>query len=294
MKPLPVVGPSLVAAVSLLALVVSRMRHEEERKRLAALKAAHAVLERHSAALETMVARLQRDVSKVEREKDEFLATLSHELRSPLNTILGWVGLLRLEGRDPLQQAHALDVIERSARAEVRLVADLLDMARLVTGRMALTHEPVFLPTVVREAVNGVSDAAATKGIALHVESPDAVQVIGDRTRLRQVVAHLLANAVKFTEPGGSVSVRVGVEASDAIIQVTDTGVGLTPAMLPRVFDRFRQADSGLTRTHGGLGIGLTIVRHLVALHGGTVEVASPGLHRGSTFTLRLPRGAGP
>jgi signal transduction histidine kinase len=159
---------------------------------------------------------------------------------------------------------------------------------------MQLTREPVSLQTVVREAVSGVGEAAAAKGITLHVEAPDAVHVIGDRARLRQIVAHLVANGVKFTEPGGSASVRLGVDASSAIIQVADTGIGLTPAMLPRVFDGFRQGESGLTRSHGGLGIGLTIVRHLVALHGGTVEVASPGPHRGTTFTVRLPRGAGP
>jgi signal transduction histidine kinase len=290
MKPFPVIGPALVAGASLATLVVFRRRHEQEHKQLRALKAAHASLEHRAAALETKVRQLERGASELDRERDEFLATLSHELRSPLNAILGWIELLRLHLEDPAQQAHAIDVIERNAHAEVRIVSDLLDMARLVTGRLQLSRAPVALDGVVREAVSAISDAAATKGIALHVEGNDAARAVGDRARLRQVVAHLLANAIKFTPPGGRVVVRLSSDASGAVLEVADTGIGLAREMLPHVFERFRQAESGLTRPYGGLGLGLAIVRQLVELHGGSVTVDSPGLQRGATFTVRLPR----
>ena len=289
MKPFPGVGPALVAGASLATLFVFRMRQVHEHKQLEALKAEHTSLGRRAAALETKVSQLERSASELDREKDEFLATLSHELRSPLNAILGWVELLRLHLKDPLQQAHAIDVIERNARTEVRVIADLLDMARLVTGRLQLSREPVALDGVVREAVGAISDAAATKGIALHVEGNGAAPVVGDRARLRQVVAHLLGNAMKFTPPGGKVLVRLSGDASGATLQVADTGIGLTREMLPHVFEQFRQAESGLTRPYGGLGLGLAIVRRLVELHGGTVTVDSPGLQQGATFTVRFP-----
>jgi signal transduction histidine kinase len=282
MKHLPAVGSSLLAVVSLMTLVTSRARHEEERKEL----------KKRAAALQATVDRLERTAQDIEREKDEFLATLSHELRSPLNAMLGWIELLRLHIKDPAQQAYAIDVIERNAHAEVRIVADLLDMARLVTRRLHLVREPVSLQSVVREASNAVSDAATTKGITVHVDSPDDVHVVGDRARLRQVVSQLLGNAVKFTQPAGRVIVTLGRDASGALIRVADTGIGITREMLPRVFDRFRQAESGLTRTYGGLGLGLALVRHLVELHGGTVEADSRGLQQGATFTVRLPYGS--
>jgi len=284
MKHVLLVKSSLFAVASLVTLAVFRAQRDT----------AHAALQDRAAALQAKVARLEHRALELEREKDEFLATLSHELRSPLNAILGWIELLRVHLKDPPQQLHAIDVIERNARAEVRIIADLLDMARLVTHRLHLTREAVSLEGVVREAAGAIGEAAAAKSIALHIESPDAVHVVGDRARLRQVVTQLLANAVKFTPSGGSIRVNLGRDASGAIIQVTDTGIGLSRDMLTRVFERFRQAESGLTRSYGGLGLGLAIARHLVELHGGTVEAASRGLQQGATFTVRLPQGADP
>lgn len=293
MKHLPGVGSSLLTLVSLLRLAASRVRQDEDRKDHTVLKAEHAALEERAAALQTRVDLLERKAQDIEREKDEFLATLSHELRSPLNAILGWIELLRLHLKDPAQQAHAIDVIQRNAHAEVRIIADLLDMARLVTGKLHLALEPVSVQDIVREASHAVSDAATAKGIALDVNTPEAVRVVGDRGRLRQAVTELLANGVKFTPRGGRVMVTLGSDPSGAVIRIADTGVGITREMLPRVFDRFRQAESGLTRTYGGLGLGLTIVRRLVELHGGTVEAESAGLQQGASFTVRLPHGSG-
>jgi signal transduction histidine kinase len=188
---------------------------------------------------------------------------------------------------------HAIDIIERNARTEVRLVSDLLDMARLMTGRLRLVRERVPLQQVVDNAVDAVRSAAAAKQISLQIDAQDAIDVDGDRVRLGQVMTQLLDNAVKFTSLRGSVVVTLSGDTSNALIRVADTGIGISSDMIPRVFDRFRQAESGLTRSYGGLGIGLALVRSLVELHGGTVEAESPGLDRGSTFTVRLPR-AGP
>jgi signal transduction histidine kinase len=293
MKRLPAFGYSVVAMGSLLTIAASRARLNGERKNHAALKAAHAALEARTRALQARLDQLEPRALTVERERDQFLATLSHELRSPLNAILGWIELLRLHLREPAQQVHAIDIIERNARAEVRLVSDLLDMARLMTGRLRLVREKVPLQQVVDEAVEAVRSAAATKHISVQVDAQDAIEVDGDRVRLGQVMTQLLDNAVKFTSPRGRVVVTLTADPSNAVIRVTDTGIGISPDMIPCVFDRFRQAESGLTRSYGGLGIGLALVRSLVELHGGTVEAESPGLDRGSTFTVRLPR-AGP
>jgi signal transduction histidine kinase/ActR/RegA family two-component response regulator len=228
------------------------------------------------------------------RAKDEFLATLSHELRTPLTAILGYTGLLRMGGLAPERAERALDVIERNARAQAQLVNDLLDVSRIVAGKLALAPRPVRLHALVEAALDAARPAAEAKGLALHVAlDPLADAAHGDPDRLQQVVWNLLSNAVKFTPPGGRVSVEVahvpGPDGGLAELVVSDTGEGIAPDFLPHVFERFRQADGSSTRTHGGLGLGLAIVRHLVELHGGSVRAHSAGAGRGSTFTVQLP-----
>ena len=241
-------------------------------------------------ALEAEVARLARATAAAEQQKNEFLGTLSHELRTPLNAILGWVQLLRMHIDDPRQQQHALDVIERNARRQACLVTDLLDMSRIVTGRLHLAREQVVLDDVIREAAASLTDASVASRVAVRVEAPKGVHVRGDRARLRQIFVNLLSNALKFTPAGGYVTIRLTAEAQAAVVEVIDTGVGIAPEVVPRLFESFRQGETGLTRRYGGLGLGLTLVRTLVELHGGTVSATSAGLGRGATFTVRLPR----
>jgi signal transduction histidine kinase len=243
------------------------------------------------AELEEESARLLREVQRSRHLKDDFLATLSHELRTPLNAMLGWVQLLRLNADDRQLREHALEVVERNARTQVQIVADMLDVSRIITGRMRLDFEPVDLDDVVRAACAAVESTAAAKDIALEIEvAPLDGSVYGDAQRLRQVVWNLVSNSIKFTPRGGRINVRVQPQPWSAEIAVTDTGIGIAADVLPYVFDRFRQADSSLTRPFGGLGLGLAVVRHLVELHGGSVQVASEGTGRGATFVVQLPR----
>jgi signal transduction histidine kinase/CheY-like chemotaxis protein len=232
----------------------------------------------------------REEAEAASRLKDEFLATLSHELRTPLNAILGWISMLKHGQLDPARAARALEVIDRNARAQAQLVEDVLDMARIITGKLRVELQPVGLRSIVEAAVEALRPAADAKRIALilTVSTPDA-EVRADADRLQQVFWNLLSNAVKFTPDGGTVTVRVDARNSHLRVSVTDTGIGLDPAFLPYVFDRFRQADQSVTRGHGGLGIGLAIVKHLVELHGGRVDVASEGRNRGSKFTVLLP-----
>ena len=284
--PSPVVG-SLLLAAPLLTVLARRGRREQ--RAAAELRIAQAALQRRVDALQAQLASVQGSNGDVERERDEFLATLSHELRSPLNAMLGWIELLRLHITDPAQQAHALDIIERNARAEVRVISDLLDAARLVTRRLQIARAPVALHDVVYDAVQAVREAATARGVTLTIDCAAPVETTGDRARLQQALVHLLTNAVKFTDRGGTVTVTIARDRSHAVIQVSDTGVGIASDVLPMVFDRFRQGERGLTRRYGGLGIGLTIVQGLVELHGGTVEAASAGTGKGAAFTIRLP-----
>lgn len=224
------------------------------------------------------------------RLKDEFLATLSHELRTPLNAILGWTAILRHGQADPPRIQRGLQVIDRNARAQAQLVEDVLDMARVITGKLRVEFRPVSLQTIVDAAVEAMRPAAEAKRITLQVHrGTDAPPIRGDADRLQQVLWNLLSNAVKFTPDGGEISVRIQRQDSHVHISVSDTGIGLDPQFLPFVFDRFRQADQSATRTQGGLGLGLAIVKHLVELHGGRVAVDSPGIGRGATFTVVLP-----
>ena len=226
------------------------------------------------------------------RLKDEFLATISHELRTPLTPIIGWAAMLRSGLLGESERERALEVIERSAHAQDRIVNDLLDASRIITGKLRLRLTLFDPRPVVEAAIETVRPTAEAKGIRIEAALAGAGVMTGDPERLQQVVWNLLSNAIKFTPGGGSIEVRLGGDDSYMEIGVSDTGVGIKPDFLPFVFDRFRQADSSSTRAYGGLGIGLSIVRQLVELHGGTVQAESLGEGRGSTFRVRLPRAA--
>jgi len=227
---------------------------------------------------------------KANRAKDEFLATLSHELRTPLTPILGWTVMLRSGTLDPAAVHRGLEVIERNVRAQTQLIGDLLDVSRIITGKLRLEVSPIAVVPVVEAGVEAVRSSAEAKEITLGMELPSEMPtIVGDPDRLQQVVWNLVSNAVKFTPQGGRIDVRLRQDGSFLSLSVTDNGKGIEPEFIPHVFERFRQADSTSTRSHGGLGLGLAIVRHLVELHGGTVYAESGGVGEGSTFTVRLP-----
>lgn len=232
----------------------------------------------------------KRDAELANRLKDQFLATLSHELRTPLNPIVGFTQLLRRGTLSTTATAQALDAIERNAKAQVRLTDDLLDVSRIVTGKLQLRTRPLDLAGVVEIALDSIRPAAEVKVIALSYSCERTVgQVSGDSDRLQQVLWNLLSNAIKFTPDGGQVLVQLTRSGTQAEIRVSDSGCGIRAEFLPFVFERFRQADGSSTRSHNGLGLGLAIVRHLVEMHGGVVRVDSPGEGQGTTFTVRLP-----
>ena len=235
----------------------------------------------------------RQDAEVASRTKDEFLATLSHELRTPLTAMLGWLTILRAHKLDKKTTAHAIDTIERNAKAQAQLIEDLVDVSRIVGGKLNLEVEPTELLPVINAAVEVVSPAADAKEITIDVNYDATVgPVAGDGARLQQIIWNLLSNAVKFTPKGGSVSVDFRRHGSYAEVVVRDTGIGISPDFLPHVFERFRQAESTATRSHRGMGLGLAIVRHLVELHGGTVTAASEGENRGSIFSIHLPLAA--
>jgi PAS domain S-box-containing protein len=261
----------------------------ERRYTKADLRLAEDLARRAALAIEN--ARLYREAQEVNRLKDEFLATLSHELRTPLTAILGWTSLLRTLKLDSETAASALATVERNAQSQRRLVDDMLDASRIVTGKLRLDARPARLAPVVDAAASSARPAAEAKRIELAAETAGAgdLLVTGDPERLQQVVWNLLSNAIKFTPEGGRVSVSVERAGNEAVVTVADTGAGIRPEFLPHVFDRFTQADSSTTRAYGGLGLGLSIARHLVELHGGTITAESAGEARGSTFRVRLP-----
>jgi signal transduction histidine kinase/ActR/RegA family two-component response regulator len=235
------------------------------------------------------------DAEAANRSKDEFLATLSHELRTPLNTMLGWVHLLRSGRLDGPTTARGIEVLERNTRTQAQLIDDLLDVSRIITGKLRLQTRPTELPAVIEGAVEAVRPGAEAKGLALDVQlDPSAGPVLGDATRLQQIVWNLLSNAVKFTPRNGKIEVQLERADMQARITVRDSGQGIPASFLPHLFERFRQADTGSTRTHGGLGLGLAIVRHLAELHGGSVEAHSAGEGQGAIFTVLLPIMASP
>ncbi len=236
---------------------------------------------------------MRAEAEGASRMKDEFLATISHELRSPLQPLLNWAYLLRSPNLDPASAERALDAIERSTKTLGQLIEDLLDVSRIVTGKLRLQARPVRLPGVVRSAMEAVEAAALAKSVALDTRmDPDLPMVLGDPDRLQQVLWNLLSNGIKFTPRGGRVTVTVAGCDGEVLITVADTGAGIKPEFLPHVFERFRQAESSTNRAYGGLGLGLAIVRHLVELHGGSVSVASEGEGRGASFTVCLPMAA--
>jgi len=233
---------------------------------------------------------LRTQAEELSRLKDEFLATMSHELRTPLNAIFGWATLMRTRRLDAATQERALETIERNARAQKRLIEDLLDVSRIVTGKVTLEVTMIDLRRVITAAVSSMLPAAQAKSIELVTLLETESSVFrGDFARLQQVVCNLLSNAIKFTARGGRVEVRLRSQGDVAELIVADSGQGIKPEFLPHVFDRFRQEDGSISRRHGGLGLGLAIVRYLIEMHGGTVEAASDGEGCGATFTVHLP-----
>ena len=236
---------------------------------------------------------LERE-QEASRLKDQFLAAVSHELRTPLNAILGWVQIIRTTKPDAQTMARALESLERNAHAQARVIEDLIELSRVVTGKLRLKTEVVDVRTVVKAALEVVNPAMSAKAVRLSVTVPGTPTLVsGDAERLQQVVWNLFSNAIKFTPSGGTVTVELKEFGSEYVLTVEDTGIGISAEFLPFVFDRFRQADGTLTREHGGLGLGLAIVKDLTELHGGTVLATSPGKGRGASFSVRLPRLAG-
>jgi PAS domain S-box-containing protein len=263
----------IIGASKIARDVTERRRLEEERDQLL-LRAQQA----------------RAEAEALNRAKDIFLATVSHELRTPLNAVFGWARLLQSAEMDEAGRARAVAAIVRGTAAQAQLIEDLLDLSRIVTGRMRLDFEPVRLASVIEAALDTVRPAADAKQIELVATlDPTAGPIAGAPDRLQQVVWNLLMNSVKYTPRGGRVHVSVTRDDQSARITVTDTGEGISADVLPHVFDRFRQEDSSTTRAHGGLGLGLALGRHLVELHGGHVHAASPGKGQGATFTVTLP-----
>jgi signal transduction histidine kinase len=232
----------------------------------------------------------RREGDAANRMKDEFLATLSHELRTPLNAVLGWVHLLHTGKLDRDTATRGLETIERNVKLQAQLTGDLLDVSKALTGQLQLDPHPTALGEAASQAVAAVDSAAKAKGVAIDVSITEcSATVLGDPTRLRQIAWHLLSNAIKFTPRGGTVSLSVGVGRGEATLIVRDSGSGIDPKFLPRIFDRFTQADSSPTRTAGGLGVGLALVRELVELHGGDIEACNREDGAGAVFTVRFP-----
>jgi signal transduction histidine kinase len=252
------------------AALRARARQYEVRDLLAALREARASAE------------------DANRLKDEFLATLSHELRTPLNAIMGWTSMLMRGQVAPSRMPRVLEALDRNAQSQAQLIADVLDVSRIVTGKLQLQLTSVDVSDLVVQATESVRSAADAKDIRVAIEDDAPCVVRGDAGRLQQIVWNLLSNAIKFTPIGGSIRLIVAREGGQVVLSVVDTGAGIAPEFLPYVFDRFRQADQTTTRTHGGLGLGLSIVKHLVELHGGTVTARSPGLGKGACFEIRL------
>ena len=274
--------------------ISTRKANEETlREQADALRTLNETAQRAREAAEKVAAqneRLFRQAEESSRLKEEFLATISHELRTPLSAILGWARMLRLGQLSKESETKALDTIERNARAQAQLVDDLLDVSRIITGKLRMDVRPADPNSFIDAAVEAVRPAAEAKGVRMQkVMDTGAISVPGDPVRLQQVVWNLLSNAIKFTPRGGRVQIRSERVNSHLEIVVSDTGQGIPPDFLPHVFDRFRQADQKTSRQYGGMGLGLSIVRHLVELHGGTVSATSEGEGRGATFTVKLP-----
>jgi PAS domain S-box-containing protein len=274
----PIRGPdgTIIGASKVARDITDRKRAEAERERLLASEQ-----------------RARQEAEEASRLKDEFLATVSHELRTPLTAILGWVRMLRDGSLDQETAERALAAVERNANSQAQLVEDLLDISRIVSGKMHLDMRPLEPSSVIHAAVEAVKPAAQAKGIRLQLSiDPSAGPVAGDFERLQQVIWNLLSNAVKFTPAGGRVEVSLARHDSTAELTVRDDGRGITSEFLPYVFERFKQADSSITRAYGGMGVGLSIVKSITEMHGGTVRASSDGEGRGASFTVSLPLAA--
>jgi signal transduction histidine kinase len=275
---------SVVSAVE--AAVRSRERQYQIRDQIEAIRIGRNEREQ---LLESERASRQ-ELERVSRIKDEFLATLSHELRTPLSAIFGWVQILRMKAPDAETISEGINVIDRNVRLQTQLIDDLLDMSRIISGKLRLDVQAVTMADVIDSAIESVMPAISAKEIHLKkVVDPSAVSVSGDPGRLQQVLWNLLTNAIKFTPKSGRIDVLAERIDSHLEIRVSDTGEGMTAEFLPYLFERFKQADASITRKHGGLGLGLSIVRNLVELHGGAVRAESPGLGQGATFIISLP-----
>ena len=275
----------LGVAANQAALAIQRRRIEDDR--LALIEREREAHDREHAA--------RIEAEHAIRLRDEFLATLSHELRTPLNSVFGWAQILRMSPDDASLRAEAIEAIERGARAQVLLIGDLLDMSRIISGKLRLDVQIIELIPLIDGAIGAVSAAAEATDIAIETTlDPHTGPVSGDAARLQQVFWNLLSNAVKFTPRGGRVCVQIDRIDSHAEVCVSDSGRGIAADFLPHVFDRFSQADSSSTRRFGGLGLGLAIVKHLVEMHGGQVEAASGGEGKGATFKVQLPLAAAP
>jgi signal transduction histidine kinase len=269
------------------AALTRAVQHRQLRRRLEEQQIA---LEQHAVELERTVEARTHELREANRIKDEFLAVMSHELRTPLNSILGWAHLVRTGALDEPTSKRALLTIERNTKLLGEMIEDLLDVSRIMTGKLLLDVKPIDLCAVIEAAVEAVRPATDAKNIRFETVLDHSVAAVsGDANRLQQVVWNLLSNAIKFTPTHGRVEVRLARVESTASITVTDSGEGIGGEFLPFVFDRFRQADSTFSRQHGGLGLGLAIVRHLVEMHGGFVSADSAGKGKGSTFTVSLP-----
>ena len=261
----------IIGASKIARDITDRVRAEEERVRLLASERAS-----------------REQAEAASRAKDEFVAMISHEIRSPLNAILGWAQMLRQANLDPTAMRSAVESIERNARAQAQLVSDLLDISRVITGKVKINARPVDITQSLQAALESIRPAAVAKDITIEVEEDEyAAVVTGDADRLQQVLWNLLSNAVKFTPRNGSVKVTIKRHQTHLEIEVSDSGAGIKREFLPYVFERFIQADTSTARSHAGLGLGLATVRHIVELHGGTVKADSPGEGRGATFRFR-------
>ena len=262
----------LVSVLSLVLDVTARKAAEDDR-------AALLIRERDA----------RKHAEEADRLKDEFLATLSHELRTPLTSILGWASMIRNGEVEGPNATRAIETIERNARSQARLIDDLLDVSRIITGNLRLDLYPLNLAPIVEAAIDALRPTADVKGIQIRAETSGDCLVKGDPNRLRQVIWNLLSNSIKFTQRGGVVSIDLRCVGSTVRLKVADTGEGISAEFLPYVFDRFRQAEASISRKQGGLGLGLAVVRHLVELHGGSIGAESEGLGQGSLFTVDLP-----
>ena len=260
------------------ALLERSIRYSIERKR------------NENGRLELLKARVEREEAHAANAaKDQFLATISHELRTPLTAIMSWTSLLSGGGLDEATRAQALEIIERNARAQAQLIEDLLDVSRIISGKLRLEFGELDLCAVARGAVETLGPQMGDKGLQLELDLQPTPSLCGDPTRLQQVAWNLLSNAIKFTPAGGTIRVVTRCEPGQICLEITDSGQGIGAEFLPHIFDRFRQADGSSTRRHGGLGLGLAIVRHIVELHHGTIEAWSEGAERGTKFTMTLP-----